>query len=129
MSEDMHDLGAEGYPSGVLHGRDTQRDAEVVQLQRDHASEYIGMTEALHHDTQRKILYALVNGLGEVSYYEIEAITTVSRRSLRKHVSALEEQNIVKRINSRSHIIAFRSYEIRVLAQHLIYCYEEQLQV
>jgi len=117
--------GAEGYPSGLVRGRTTEADAELTQLQRENATEYLALMEAIHHDTQRKILYGLVDGLGEASYRDLEAITTVSRRTLRKHTQRLEDDGIVERRDVNIGMVSFPSYELRALAQHMIYCYEE----
>jgi len=122
-----HTEGAEGNPSDDLTGFGWDAETELAQLQREHAEEFLALGEAIHHDTQRKILYGLVNGLGEASYHDLEAITTVSRRSLRKHVKRLEDKGLVERIDSRHYVIGFASYETRVLAQHLVYCYDEQM--
>jgi len=119
--------GAEGNPSDDLAGIGWSSDGELTRLQAEHSAEYIALTEAIHTDTQRKILYGLVDGLGEASYRDLERITTVSRRSLRKHVKRLEEKGLVERVNSRSYVIGFTSYETRILAQHIVYCYDEQM--
>jgi DNA-binding transcriptional ArsR family regulator len=122
----MSEPGAEGEGSAFLTESATH-DARVVELCRENPDEYIALTKAIHTDTQRKILYALVNGLGDASYTELESITTVSRRSLRKHVCRLEEAGIVERIEDRFSLVSFASFEVRVLAQHMVYCYDEQL--
>lgn len=122
MSEPVE--GAEGNPSTLMGW---SSDARIAELCRENAEEYIRLTEAIHNDTQRKILYTLVNGLGDASYGELEQTTTVSRRSLRKHVSRLEEAGIVDRMDSNFSLISFTSFEIKALAQHLVYCYDEQL--
>jgi DNA-binding transcriptional ArsR family regulator len=116
--------GAEGNPSTLMGW---SSDARIAELCRENPEAYIGLTEAIHNSTQRKILYTLVNGLGDASYTELDQTTTVSRRSLRKHISRLEDAGLVERTDSNYSLVSFTSFEVRVLAQHLIYCYDEQL--
>jgi len=119
--------GEEGYPSTLVHRSTTsQADAELLEIQRENPDRYIALMDAIHNDTQRKILYSLVNGLGESSYRDLERITTVSRRTLRKHVSRLEDNNIVERRDANFSIVSFPSVEIRALVQHVVYCYDNQ---
>jgi len=120
--------GAEGYPSTLVHEESTnEADAELLEIQRNRTEEYIGLMEALNTDTQRKILYGLVDGLGEASYRDLEHITTVSKRSLRKHTQRLESKGIVERRDANYGIVSFPDHKIRALAQHVLYCYEDQL--
>ena len=110
---------AEGYPSTLVHD-------EIGELQETHAAEFIALTEAIHTETQRRILYGLVDCLGDASYVELDKYTTVSRRSLRKHLSRLEEKDIVDRRDANFGLVAFSSHEVKALTQHLLYCYEEK---
>jgi len=116
--------GAEGNPSTLVGYSAGQ---EIYEIQRNRTEEYIGIMDALNTDTQRKILYGLVDGLGEASYRDLDHITTVSKRSLRKHASRLEEKGIVERRDANYGIVSFPDHEIRALAQHALYCYEDQL--
>lgn len=119
---------AERNRSDVVGDRVVQEsDGRLIELQRKHNSEYLTLIQALDQPTQRKILHALVNGLGDASYREIEAITTVGKRAIRKHIRRLEDEGIVERIDAQTYIIAFGSYEIRALAQHALHLHEQQL--
>ena len=102
-------------------------DAQLIELQRERADQYLTLMRALEQPTQRKILHALVNGLGDATYREIEAITTVGKRAIRKHVRRLEDEGIVQRIDAQTYIISFTSYEVRALAQHTLHLHEQQL--
>lgn len=117
--------GAEGKASGLVGYTAGQ---EIYEIQRDRTEEYVGMMNALDIDTQRKILYGLVDGLGEASYRDLERITTVSKRSLRKHAQRLESKGIVERRDANLGVVSFPDHEIRALAQHVLYCYEDQLE-
>jgi len=124
MNETTTTAGVDTYPSGLLRG---SAGKEVYEIQRKRTEEYVGIMEALTTNTQRKILYGLVNGLGEASYRDLDQITTVSKRSLRRHASRLEQKGIVERRDANLGVISFPNYEVRVLAQHILYCYEDQL--
>lgn len=82
--------------------------------------------QAIHTDTQRKILAAMVHGVGEASYRDIREYVTVSDRSIRKHVGRLEELGLVERLDARVQIVAFPSRELRALASHVVHCYYNQ---
>lgn len=115
--------GVEGGPSSVLRGVSVGSTEELLQLQRENAELYFACVDAVRHDTQRKIIHALVHGHGATDYTEIREIATVTDRTLRKHVTNLQDKNLVERVNSRVSRIQFTSVEVRALAAHALNCY------
>lgn len=124
----MSDRGAEGTPSGVptfsTAGEQQQSIAgRLVELQQDHAYLWFSAVDAVRHDTQRAILTALQDGMGSCTYDELYEWVNVSDRTVRKHVSNLENVGLVERVNSRSHAVSYATFEAETLASHALDCY------
>lgn len=83
-------------------------------------SEYFAVVNAVQHDTQRKILYSLVQGSGATTYDEIRSVVNVGKRTVRKHAQKLEEKNIVDRPDHNTTALRFTSIEVRALATHAL---------
>lgn len=121
--------GAEGTPSGVptfTTAGDVDESStgdELLQMQETHSDLFFAATGAMDHDTQRKVLQAVYDGFGSVTYDEIESYVTVSRRTVRKHVGRLEEKGLLERVDSRSYAVAFPCFEAEALVEHALKCY------
>ena len=110
--------GVEGYPSTLVRGGTTQN--ELIETQRENPSEYLSAINAVQHDTQRRLVWALVQNNGRVSYKELESLTTVSERTQRKHVSNLVEMNLISRVDANFTFIEFASIEAEALLRHAL---------
>lgn len=115
---DMHNLGVEGYPSTLVHG--TTTGTELVEVQRENPGVYLEAMNAVQHDTQRRLVWALVQNDGRVSYNELKTLTNVSERTQRKHVTNLVEQDLINRVDANFTFIEFASFEAEILLRHAL---------
>lgn len=111
--------GAEQYPSGIP----VSSPPRVLEIQRQHPDEYLNTMQAIHHDTQRRFIHALVHGRGDATYREIRQLANVSQRTLRKHAKKLEEMGLVERIHDFMTLVRVVSQEVLVLLEHALECY------
>jgi predicted transcriptional regulator len=124
----MSKQGAEGGPSGVptyaSGATEEQTLAEQLQeYQLEHADLWFEAIDAVRHETQRAILTALQDGMGGCTYDELYGWCSVSKRTVRKHVTNLENAGLVQRVNSRSHAVSYASHEAETLVSHALDCY------
>lgn len=113
-----------GVPSFTTAGEEQSRPSdELLAMQQDHFGVYSSLVDAVRHDTQRKILAAVYDGMGGVSYDEIDRYVTVGRRTVRKHLKKLEDADVLERSTGRSGAVSFASFEAEALAEHVLGCY------
>ena len=120
--------GVEGGTSGVptfSTANETQQSIgeQLNELQIKHAELWFEACDAVRHQTQRTILTALQDGMGSCTYDELYNWCSVSKRTVRKHVTNLENAGLVERVNSRSHAVSYADFEAETLASHALDCY------
>lgn len=120
-SENRMTARAEQYPSGNTRGGVPQLD--LGRLQRQHPEAHLTVTNAVQHDTQRRIIHALVHGLGDATYNEIRELSTVGDRTIRKHVARLEDAGIVRREQSWIGLVTVAGEDVLRLMEHALDCY------
>lgn len=108
----------EGEPSTLLHGTTTEE--ELVRTHADNPGLVFDVYNSVQHNTQRRVLWALVQESGRVSYDELEPYMTVSQRSTRKHVSNLVDNDIINRIDANFTFIEFDSIAAEVLTKEAL---------
>lgn len=118
-SQNHGTAGAEQYPSGKPRGGSPQ----LVRYQRQHPQEYFAAMNAVQHDTQRRIVHAIVHGLGDATYSEIRELSNVGDRTIRKHVSKLEENGLVERRRGWITMVVVESSVVLALLEHALECY------
>jgi len=110
--------GAEHYRSTLVHGEGTKQD--LLTIQRGNPAVYHAAMEAVNHNTQRRLVWALVQNDGRISYTELDAKIDVCDRTKRKHLQKLEEKSLVQRIDANYTFIEFASVEAKVLIHHAL---------
>lgn len=113
-----------GVPTFTTAGEEqSSPDGELLTMQQSHFGVYSSLVDAVRHDTQRKILSAVYDGMGSVTYDEIDRYVTVGRRAVRKHLKKLEDADVLERADGRSGSVSFASFEAEALAEHALSCY------
>jgi DeoR/GlpR family transcriptional regulator of sugar metabolism len=75
---------------------------------------------AVQHDTQRRIVWALVQNDGRVSYQQLDEFMTVSDRTRRKHVTTLESKDLLNRVDANFTFLEFASIEAEALIKNAL---------
>lgn len=110
--------GVEGSPSTLVHDGATQN--ELINTQRQNPTTYFAAMNAVQHNTQRRLVWALIQNNGRVSYNELKTLTTVSERTQRKHVSNLVDEDLINRVDANFTFIEFASIEAEALLKHAL---------
>lgn len=113
MSKSKDSSRVEGNPSVAPY-------AKTFKAIEANPAEYFATVNAVQHDTQRRILYALVQGSGVTDRDEIAEVANVSDRTVRKHTNRLEEHDLVERPDHNTTAVRFASVEARALATHAL---------
>lgn len=109
--------GVEGGPSTLVR-KDTSRD--VLDVQREEPATHFAAVDAVRHDTQRRIVWALATQNGRVTYDDLESVTTTSDRTVRKHASNLVDDGLIERTNANLVFFEFASPTAEILAREAL---------
>jgi hypothetical protein len=110
--------GVEQYRSTLVHGENTAK--ELVSIQCNNPTTYHAAMEAVNHSTQRRLVWAVVQSDGRISYTDLDAKIDVCDRTKRKHLQALEDNNLLQRIDANYTFVEFGSLEAEVLLRHAL---------
>jgi len=117
--------GVEHYRSTLVHGTTTA--TELVEIQTENPVAYHESINAVQHDTQRRLVWAVVQNDGRVSYQELDEMLNVGDRTKRKHLQKLEEAELLQRIDSNFTFIEFYSRDAEVLLHHALSTWYDRL--
>lgn len=109
--------GVEGTPSTLVRGGTTR---DVLDVQREAPSTHFAAVDAVRHDTQRRIVWALATQNGRVTYDDLESVTTTSDRTVRKHASNLVDDGLIERTNANLVFFEFASPEAEILVREAL---------
>ena len=124
MTEDT--VGVEQYPSTLVYGSNTP--TELVEVQRENPEAYHESINAVQHDTQRRLIWAVIQNDGRVSYRELDDFVNVTERTQRKHLQKLEEAKLLQRIDANFTFVEFYSQDAEVLAHHALSTWYDRLE-
>jgi len=110
--------GVEQYHSTLVYGGNTAKD--LVSIQRNNPTMYHAAMEAVNHNTQRRLVWAVTQSNGRISYTDLDAKIDVCDRTKRKHLQALEDNNLLQRIDANYTFVEFGSLEAEVLLRHAL---------
>lgn len=106
---------------------DTQTDlTSLVRLHRvmaSHPEKWRRLWEAVAHSGQRRVLIAVYTNGGDATYDEINEDTAVSRRQMRTHVADLEDDEILRRVQSRVTRVQYAEEAMEVLVPEALSSY------
>jgi DNA-binding transcriptional ArsR family regulator len=119
---------AEGAPSGFQSfttAADTQQNTaeRLKQMQIENGDLWFAACDSVRKDTQRAILTAVNKGVGSCTRQELTEYTSVSDRTIRKHLGKLKEKELIETVESRTQAVSFASFEANVLVPHTLDCY------
>jgi len=117
--------GVEHYRSTLVHGSSTP--AELVKIQTENPVAYHESINAVQHDTQRRLVWAVVQNDGRISYQELDELLSVGDRTKRKHLQKLEDAELLQRIDSNFTFIEFYSQDAEVLLHHALSTWYDRL--
>jgi DeoR/GlpR family transcriptional regulator of sugar metabolism len=92
----------------------------VLAVQRDHPDLHFRIVDAVRHDTQRPILWALVSTGGRVTYDDLAEFCTTSDRTVRKHANRLVDDGLLERTNANLVFFEFASDAAEVLIRETL---------
>ena len=118
--------GVEQYPSTLVHGSNTP--TELVSVQRNNPETYHETINAVQHNTQRRLIWAVIQNEGRVSYNELDGFVNVSERTQRKHLAKLEDADVLNRIDANFTFIEFASQEAKILSHHALSTWYDRLE-
>lgn len=108
----------EGFPSTLVHGE--ARPATVVDVQRENPELHFAAVNAVQTDTQRRILWKLAHYGDRATYADLTNVVTTSDRTVRKHVTRLDDAGIVNRVNANKVFIEFASKDAKILTHEAL---------
>jgi len=111
------DRGAEGTPSTLVRGGTTR---DVLSVQRERPALHFAAVDAVRHDTQRRIVYALAAQNGRVTYDDLADVTTTSDRTVRKHAGKLADNDLIQRTNANLVFFEFASSDAEILLREAL---------
>jgi len=117
--------GVEQYPSTLVHGSTTA--GELVKVQTDNPEQYHAAINAVQHNTQRRLVWAVIQNDGRISYNELERFVNVTERTQRKHLSNLESDKLLQRIDANFTFVEFYSDTAKVLLHHALSTWYDRL--
>ena len=117
--------GVEHYPSTLVYGSTTP--TELIKIQTENPTTYHEAINAVQHETQRRLIWAVVQHDGRVSYKEMDDYLTVSARTKRKHMQKLEENDLLQRIDANFTFVEFHSDVAEVLLHHALTTWYDRL--
>ena len=113
-----HGPGVEGGPSTLVRGEGNSRD--VLTVQREEPETHFAAVDAVRHDTQRRIIWALATQNGRVSYQDLDEVTTTSERTVRKHASNLVDAGLIERTNANFVFFEFATPSAEILTREAL---------
>lgn len=120
--------GPSGFPSFTTGGdieEQPSRAETIINLQESNPDQYFAVLDALRHDTQGKVLEALNIHRGSIPKEELAKYVTVSDRTLRKHLTRLDEQSLIDKDTSRTTVVSFESQDVELLVAHGLACLKD----
>lgn len=102
----------------------------VERVRRTHVDEYRSLMFAADHEVKRKILASIAHRSGVVVTYETleKNLSDTSLRTIRKYVSELESEGILRVGRGKPAAISFPSEAIELLANDILfYVYDSKL--
>jgi len=112
-----HERAYEGTPS-----EPPQSHGALIDLQQEQPERYFAAIDAVRHDTQRRIVFALVDA-GTATYNDLTEYADVSERTLRKHAARLAEVELIDRTDGGVATFAFSDRDARALCSHALSVY------
>lgn len=114
-----------------LAGEDTSFDTivRVERIRRTHSEAYRALLMAVESDVKRRILASLAHRSGVVITYKTleKNLPDTSLRTIRKYVSELESEGIVRVGHGKPAAISFPSEAVELLANDILfYVYNEE---
>lgn len=89
---------------------------ELEDLRRANSSTYARLMSAMRDNTERRMVAALCNHEG-LTYDELDAHTSISRRRTRERVYDLRDDGVVTTTDSYTVFVEFTDEDTRVLAE------------
>jgi len=117
--------GPSGFPSFATAGdvdEQPSRDERIITIQEANPDEYFAVVDAIRHQTQGKVLEALNLHRGSITKGELQKYVTVSDRTLRKHLTRLDERSLIDKDTSRTTVVSFASENVELLVAHGLAC-------
>lgn len=93
---------------------------EVEKLRRRYSRRFRILMEAIGEPTRRAVLACLVQRRGGTTYDDLAEWTSKTKRTVKNHVHALRDEDVLQVEDGRPAAISFRSDEIRLLASDVL---------
>lgn len=93
---------------------------EVERLRRRFSREFRILMEAIAEPTRRAVLACLVQRRNSTTYDDLAEWTSKTKRTVKNHVHALRDEDVLRVEDGRPAAISFRSDEIRLLASDVL---------
>jgi len=93
---------------------------EVEKLRRRYSRRFRILMEAIGEPTRRAVLACLVQRRTGTTYDDLAEWTSKTKRTVKNHVHALRDENVLQVEDGRPAAISFRNDELRLLASDVL---------
>jgi len=103
-------------PVSDQHQDSSRPHHRVEELRREYPSEYAYLMGLMRDDQKRRMVAALVYE-GGMTYDELDATTSLSRRRTRSHIYKMRDVGVIDTTDSGISIVHFPNEDLRLLAE------------
>jgi len=93
---------------------------EVETLRRRYSRRFRILMEAIGEPTRRAVIACLVARRGGTTYDDLAEWTSKTKRTVKNHVHALDDEDVLQIENGRPAAISFRNDDLRLLASDVL---------
>jgi len=93
---------------------------EVEKLRRRYSTRFRILMEAIGEPTRRAVLACLVQRRGATTYDDLAEWTSKTKRTVKNHVHALRDEDVLQVEDGRPAAISFENDELRLLASDVL---------